>query len=93
MANENNAYAAKAICKRDLDGNLIEVYDSVKEAAEKNGISYGYLHNRLGTRKACHGFLFEPFKRPFHIPKRENLISKFQINHNPYHIYRENRGV
>ena len=37
----------RSVCKVDQDGNVVEVYSSLVEAAEKNFISYGAIQNRL----------------------------------------------
>lgn len=37
----------RSVCKVDKDGNVVEVYSSLREASEKNFISYGAIQNRL----------------------------------------------
>lgn len=37
----------RSVCKVDRYGNIVEVYSSLAEAAEKNFISYSALQNRL----------------------------------------------
>lgn len=51
------------IVQKDKLGNVIAIYDSIKDAAEKTG----FFHQNIqaccsGKLKTCHGYIFEYFK-------------------------------
>lgn len=50
----------KKVCQYDLKGNLINIFDSIKEACRKTGISWFCIHGTLsGRRKHTYGYIFK----------------------------------
>jgi hypothetical protein len=63
-----NAIPCKAVAQKDLNGNLIATYVSVREAERKTGITSGQIsHVCTGRIKATHNYIFE------HIESEEML--------------------
>lgn len=55
-----NAIPSKAVAQKDLDGNLIATYISVREAERKTGITSGQIsHVCTGRIKTTHNYIFE----------------------------------
>lgn len=55
-----NAIPSKAVAQKDLDGNLIATYISVREAERKTGITSGQIsHVCNGRIKTTHNYIFE----------------------------------
>jgi hypothetical protein len=55
--NNKNMYTVKSVVKMDLDNNIIEKYDSIKLAAEKNNLARSHISSCCtGNRKTCGGF-------------------------------------
>lgn len=50
----------KKVYQYDLKGNLINVFDSIKDACKKTGVSWWCIHGTLkGKRNKTHGFVFK----------------------------------
>ena len=63
-----NAIPCKAVAQKDLNGNLIATYISVREAERKTGITSGQIsHVCTGRIKTTHNYIFE------HIESEEML--------------------
>lgn len=90
--NNKNKYAAKVVRKLDAKGRIIDQYNSIKEAAVANGLSYGYLAACMRSGKNCHGIRLEYYTKTFIMPL-SNKASDFQISHNPYNVYKGRERV
>lgn len=77
----------KAVVKLDDDGNVIEQYESVKEAAEKNGIKVQAICNAIKRKGKAGGMRFDYTvhrqKPVFLMPKPKN-VAGFQSRHLAY---------
>lgn len=82
----------KAVVKLNQEGEVIERYLSLKEAAEKNGMNPHSLCNALRQRDGrIRGmwFAYAQQKSSFRMP-RKKTHSEFQKNHLPYGgVYKE----
>lgn len=55
-----NAIPCKAVAQKDLNGNLVATYASVREAERKTGITSGQIsHVCTGRNKSTHNYIFE----------------------------------
>lgn len=58
--NEIDTSHPRIVVKKDLNGNVLEEYNSVTEAGEANGVTrYAISKNCLKINKTCAGFIFE----------------------------------
>ncbi len=103
---EKKGYVGKTVWKIGEDGDVLAEYASIKEAAERNGLSYRYLLSCVRQGRSCHGMSFEYEKKvekpikpecgagsggAFIMPSRPGL-STFQAGHNPLETYRARAG-
>lgn len=50
----------RAVVMYSIDGDLLGIFDSIREAAERSGVKYGMVWNVLnGIRKSAHGYVFK----------------------------------
>ena len=77
----------KAVVKLDEDGNIIEEYVSVKEAAEKNEIKPASICNAIKRKGMTGGMRFDYQicnKKSVFIPPKPKRVASFQNGHLPY---------
>ena len=77
----------KAVVKLDDDGNVIEQYESVKEAAEKNGIKAQAICNAIkrGGKAGGMKFAYEVHRqKPVLLMPKPKKVANFQSGHLPY---------
>lgn len=49
----------KSVIVSDIDGNILEQYPSIKEAARSHGCSHTTMMYRISTGRAFNGFIFK----------------------------------
>lgn len=50
----------RTVAMYSIDGDLLGMFDSIREAAEHTGVKYGMLWKVLnGARKSAHGYIFK----------------------------------
>lgn len=77
----------KAVVKLDDDGNVIEQYESVKEAAEKNGIKAQTICNAIKRKGKAGGMKFDYTvhrQKPVFLMPKPKKVANFQSGHLPY---------